>query len=140
MDHTQIAGRDVQIETGPKTVVHFSDGCNPADPPGNYEFWTMKNESAALVVGRRPEGRDPGERFRMMQHQPGYEAAWANAQTATLLRPTSRRELLEWLNNVAHAADAPCAGLAEVGGTKWRVVKGANGRYDLEPIANDGAP
>lgn len=134
MDHTWIAGRKVPIEPRPKTVVSFSAGCNPDDPPGDYEFWTMKNEDAALHVGRRPAGRDPGERFQMMNGVVGYEQAWKDAQTATLIRPTSAKELVDWLNDVSHSGDAPCARWCQVKGKNMRVVEWTEGGFDLEPV------
>jgi hypothetical protein len=89
----------------------------------------MKNTTAALVIGRWPAGGDPGERFRKMEGEPGYEASWVAAQTAVLVRPTSREELQGWLND--HAGDALCAGVGEIEGTKMRVVQ-ENGRFRIE--------
>ena len=82
--------------------------------------------------GRRPAGADPGERFRMMEDDPRYASAWADAQTAIIVRPTSADELIAWLNK--HPEDARCAGRCIVRGEPMVVVE-RNGQYDLKPAS-----
>ena len=117
---------------GPRTVVHFSARCIPADPPGPYEFWSTQSEKGEVITGRRPAGADPGERFRMLEGRPGHEALWAAAKAAVVVRPASADEVLNWLNT--HPAEAPCAGKCEIGEAKLRVVKAANGSFAFVPL------
>ena len=130
--HTRIAGSDVPVQPGPPTRVYFCSHCEPRDAPGFYDFWTMKNEERKLRLGRRPAGRDPGERFQMMEGQAGYEDAWEEAQTAILVRPSSTEELEGWLNDSAHVRDAPCAQFGEVDGHPIKILKEPSGRYFVQ--------
>ena len=93
----------------------------------------MKNATGMLRFGRRPTGRDPGERFQMMEGDANYVVEWADAQTAVIVRPTSAKELVSWLNDPVKSKDALCAGRCTVEGKSMIVVKRADGRYDLEP-------
>jgi hypothetical protein len=130
---TTIADRQVPVEDGPRTVVSFSAGCEKRDKEGNYDFWTLKNETGYLLVGRWPAGAPPGERFRHMEHNPADAPGWKDAQTAILLRSAAANELIDWLNDEAHAHDAPCATHGIILGMPMTVVRRANGTYDLEP-------
>src|SRR5258708_5477735 len=123
---TQIDGRTIPVQPGPRTIVVFSHQCHPADPPGPYEFWAAQNQVGA-VVGRRPAGRDPGERFRTMEGATGHESLWAAARTAVLVRPATRAEVLAWLNS--HLDDAPCAGECEVNGIGCRITRLPDGQF-----------
>jgi hypothetical protein len=66
----------------------------------------MKNRAARLVVVRCRAGRDPGERFRAMEHRPIEREEWAAAQTAIIVRPSSAMEVQDWLNHPSHVVRA----------------------------------
>jgi hypothetical protein len=117
VEQTTIAGKTVPIQSGPTTIVYFSADCHPSDPSGEYEFW-METTVSKPITRRRPARRDPGERFQMMGGTPGYERYWAAAQAATLVRPASDEELLNWFNDPSRAHDALCAGKGTFGGSQ----------------------
>ena len=131
---TTIAGRDVPIEPGPRTIIRFSGG-RGANEEGDWEFWTAVGPIEAMKDGtparkktaaRCRPGADPGERFLRMEGAPGYERGWAIARVAEFLRPATIGELERWLDE--HPDDARYAEAGEVGGDKVRVVN-EGGRY-----------
>jgi hypothetical protein len=134
VDTTLIAGRPIPVQPGPRTKVHFSANCNPADPPGAYDFWALLVENGGMT-GRWPAGGDPGDRFRQMEGLPGYEEHWQAARTAVLIRPASGAEVIKWMH--AHPTDAPCAGHCVVGNKEFQIARQQTGEYALvqPPIA-----
>ena len=115
--YTHIAGRDdVLVEPGPLTRVYFCGHCEKRDPAGYYHFWTMKNEKKKLWPGRCFHDKDPGWRFRETEHRSNEQEVWADAQTATLVRPSSLQDVEDWLNHPSHVKDAPCAQHGELNG------------------------
>jgi len=122
---TTIANRDVPIEQGELITVSFSAGRVGESEAGTWEFWIVFNNTDQAFTARCRQGADPGERFRRMEGEEGYETAWKVAATATGIRPATRREVKVWLN--AHHEDAQFAESCQVGGTNMRVVKTADG-------------
>lgn len=125
MKTTKIAGRYVPIEPGPTIVINFSAGHEGTAGAGSYAFWASVVSPLGDCV-RWPAGKDPGERFRIMQGAPGYEAAWERSRRAKRIRPAMREEVELWLNS--HLEDARHATTGELGGAKVRVVS-EGGRY-----------
>jgi len=130
MDTTTIAGRVVPVRVGPRTVVTFLGNCDPDDPAGDYDFWTISDGKSGLT-GRRLAGNDPGDRFRMMEGKPGYETAWAIACAAVRIAPASDEHVISWLNS--HPNEATCATKCRVNGADMEVVKLSNNNYELRP-------
>ena len=71
---TEIAGRNVPVESGEIITIDFSGGPQPGDA-GPKDFWVIFNERDAYIARWR-HGEDPGERFRIMENEKGYERAW----------------------------------------------------------------
>ena len=92
---TEIAGRNVPVESGEIITIDFSGGPQPGDA-GPKDFWVIFNERDAYIARWR-HGEDPGERFRIMENEKGYERAWEVARTATGIRPATRQEVIKWL-------------------------------------------
>jgi hypothetical protein len=74
-------------------TVDFTGGHNP-DDTGPKELWTAFNKKAKVTV-RWHHGEDPGDRFRMMEGERGYEDTWEIARTATGIRPATLEEVNE---------------------------------------------
>ena len=127
METTKIAGRDVPIKPGPKTIITFSGGRGGPSEASRWEFWKARGPAGG-VTARCREGEDPGKRFRDMDGAPGYESSWATARVADHLRPATAKEMEAWLNDNSKGKDAPHAESGEVGGMKVRVVE-SDGRY-----------
>lgn len=70
------------MEDGDALTVHFSGGARGEHEAGDYKFWSTSNGSHTV---RRP-GDDPGERFRKMKGEKGYEKAWKAAITTESFR------------------------------------------------------
>ena len=137
--YTRIADRDVLVEQGLRTSVYFSEGCKPEDAEGFYEFWTLENKEGKVQTGRLLAGEDPGKRFRDMENKSDYEEAWADAQTAVRVLPSSRDRLKKWLNNPDHAGGAPCAKYGEVNGQPIRIGRHpVDGHYIIEATTSPG--
>ena len=92
---TEIAGRNVPIESGERITIDFGGGPRPGDA-GPKDFWVIFNERDADSARWR-HGEDRGDRSRMMENQKGYERAWEVARTATGIRPATRQEVIKWL-------------------------------------------
>jgi hypothetical protein len=90
---TEIAGRNVPVESGEIITIDFSGGPQPGDA-GPKDFWVIFNERDAYIARWR-HGEDPGERFRIMENEKGYERAWEVARTATGIRPATRQEVIK---------------------------------------------
>ena len=56
---TEIAGRNVPVESGEIITIDFSGGPQPGDA-GPKDFWVIFNERAAYIARWR-HGEDPGE-------------------------------------------------------------------------------
>jgi len=139
VEYTDIAGRRVEVQAGQLTRVYFCGHCEQRDPAGYYHFWTMKNKEKKLRRGRCYHDKDPGWRFREMEGKAGYEEAWAEAQTAILVRPSSPEEVESWLNDTRHEGDAPCAQHGELNGQPIRIRR-VDGHYIVEamtPLENE---
>jgi hypothetical protein len=67
---TEIAGRNVPVESGEITTIDFSGGPQPGDA-GPKDFWVIFNERDAYIARWR-HGEDPGERFRIMENESKY--------------------------------------------------------------------
>lgn len=132
MTETEIDGRLVPIEPGPKTIIKFSGGRGGPREAGYYEFWAATGP-AGKNVARCLLGADPGDRFRRMEGTAGYESGWVIARAADRLRPAAASELERWLNT--HPDDARYAESGEVSGKKVRVAN-ENGRYRVVPDAS----
>jgi len=120
---TTIAGKDVPIEAGAPTTVHFSAGRLGKREAGVWEFWTVFNDRA--FIARCRQGTDPGERFRRMEDEPGYEEAWKVAATAKGIRPATQDDVMRWLNG--HEDDAKFAHSCKIGSKPMAVVTTASG-------------
>ena len=121
---TKIAGRDIPIESGAPSVVHFSNGKSDELEGGPWEFWSVFDDSRT-VTGRCRPGIDPGERFRRMEGQEGYEDAWEIALAAKGVRPATENSITGWLNS--HPEDAQFAESCQIGLRSFRVVRTADG-------------
>jgi hypothetical protein len=124
---THIGGKEVPIEGADPSVVYFRE-----DPqnnnPGPWEFWTVVGVSRS-VTGRCRLGSDPGERFRRMEGQEGYEDVWEIALSATVVRPAIEEKILGWLNS--HEDDAVFAESCRIGAKTLQVIRTADG-FKLE--------
>jgi hypothetical protein len=125
---TQIAGKEVPVEDSEPSVVNFQEDAENGNPAGPWEFWTVVGASDS-VTGRCRPGCDPGERFRKMEGQEGYEDAWEIATSARLVRPASEEKILGWLNS--HESDARSAVSCQIGSRTLRVVKTEDG-FEME--------
>src|SRR5262245_506087 len=128
MSITKIAGRDIPIESGAPSLVKFSNVQSDEIEAGTWEFWTLFDNSRT-VTGRCRQGIDPGDRFRKMEGQEGYEDAWGIALAAKGLRPATEKSVTGWLNS--HPEDAQFAESCEIGLRSFRVVRTADG-FGLE--------
>jgi hypothetical protein len=129
MSMTKIAGRDIPIESGAPSLVKFSHVESGETEAGStWEFWTLFDDSRT-VTGRCRQGIDPGERFRRMEGQDGYEDAWEIALAAKGLRPATEKSVTDWLNS--HPDDAQFAESCQIGLRSFRVVRTADG-FGLE--------
>jgi hypothetical protein len=133
MDTTRIAGREVPVQPGLRTVVTFEGNCDPKDPAGDYDFWIISDGKSGYT-GRRLSGNDPGDRFRAMEGQPGYEAAWATARAAVRIAPASAKQVISWLNS--HPTEAACAKTCRIDGGDFDVFKVSDNNYELRPRSN----
>src|SRR5687768_3686089 len=92
----------VRVVKGPQAVAYFDGGPNETDQKGDYEFWTMESGRKGRV-GRYLIGNDPAARFRRMRTEretkPGYDTAWHDAQSASLIRYATKKEVEKWLND-----------------------------------------
>jgi hypothetical protein len=125
---TEIGGNLVPVEDRDPSIVHFRDDAQYDGLAGPWEFWTVIGESRS-VTGRCRPGSDPGERFRRMQGQEGYDDAWEIAAAARLVRPATEEKILGWLNS--HPGDARFAETCRIGSRSQRVVKTEDG-FKLE--------
>jgi hypothetical protein len=142
MTDTEIDGRLVPIEPGPKTIIGFSGGRGGPSEAGDWEFWTavgpMESRKDGTPIRRKTAARcrpgaDPGERFRRMENNPAEAEGWEIARRADYLRPSVAGEVQCWLNHPSKRLDAPHAGAGEIGGAKVRVVK-EGGRYRVVSV------
>src|SRR2546422_5881602 len=76
---TEIAGRNVPVESGEIITIDFSGGPQPGDA-GPKDFWVIFNERDAYIARWR-HGEDPGERFRIMENEKGYEEHTSELQS-----------------------------------------------------------
>jgi hypothetical protein len=121
-----IAGREVPIQDGEPITISSSGGRMGPSEAGVWEFWTVFN-GEFNVTARCLQGSDPGERFRIVEGERGYEKAWEVASTAKGLRPATEAEVLKWLNDKSHKDDAPHAQECHIGDGRLAVVKTADG-------------
>jgi hypothetical protein len=127
---TEIAGRNVPVESGEMITIDFSGGPQPGDA-GPKDFWVICNERDACIARWR-HGEDPGERCRIMENEKGYERAWEVARTATGIRPATRQEVIKWLRG--HPEDAQVAGICQIGSQTMRIVRTNNDiQFEMVP-------
>jgi hypothetical protein len=124
---TEVAGNPIAIEDGDSSLVYFSEDLRNNNP-GGWEFWTLVGATGS-VTGRCRPGSDPGERFRRMEGEDGYEDAWEIALSAILVRPANEEKILGWLNS--HKDDAVFAESCTIGARTAHVVAGPDG-FQLE--------
>jgi hypothetical protein len=132
MRTTKVANRDIPVEEGELLCIRFSGGRGGKSEAGLYEFWTIfkiQSGTAVKFTARCREGNDPGERFRRMEGEKGYEKAWKVASAATGIRPATQEAVIKWLTK--HPDDACFAESCLVGGTSFKVVKTVDG-YQLQ--------
>lgn len=96
---TTIGSRDVPFEAGDLITAHFSAGGGGPQEAGAWEFWTVVVPGDAITARWRP-GKDPGERFRIMETSPselerGLFSTLASA--AQKIRPATMVETVGWL-------------------------------------------
>lgn len=103
MNTTKIADRDVPVESGEVVTRRFSAGRHGESEAGDFEFWTIFRDRYSYAVRCRA-GADPGERFRIMEGEEGYERHWEIAATAKGIRPATQDEVDNWLET--HPDDA----------------------------------
>lgn len=120
---TKIANRDVPIEPGELITVSFSGGRAGESEAGAWEYWTAFN-NRGRITARCLQGSDPGERFRRMEGEKGYEDSWKVAATAKGIRPATQAEVIKWLKS--HHEDALFAEFCQVGGRTMSVVRAAD--------------
>lgn len=121
---TKIANREVPIEPGELITVRFSGGRAGESEAGAWEFWTAFN-NRERITARCLQGSDPGERFRRMEGEKGYEDSWKVAATAKGIRPARQAEVIKWLKS--HSEDALFAESWAVGGKTMSVVRTVDG-------------
>ena len=95
---------------------------------GLYEFWTIFKVENGIVIkctARCHHGSDPGERFRRMEGERGYEDCWEVASTAKAVRPARPKEVTDWLNG--HREDTAFAESCLVGDKMVKLVETADG-------------
>jgi hypothetical protein len=135
MPTTKIDGRDIPIKHGQMTTVAFSAGRGGPGEAGEWEFWTAwRRVDETRVKGytaRCLAEAEPGERFRRMKGQAGYESAWEFARNADYLRPSKVKDVESWFNK--HKSDACFATSARINGATTRIVN-ENGRYSICPV------
>ncbi len=119
LNTTRIAGRTVPVEPGDVTTCRFSAGHHGKSEAGEWEFWTIYNDTSRFSARCRA-GRDPGERFRRMERPEGYEKHWEVASTAKGIQPATLEEVNGWLDG--HSDDAKHAVSCRVGSERWKVV------------------
>ena len=125
---TKINDRDVLIEPGQPIAIRFSGGRLGESEAGVYEFWTVfKIETGSVIkcTARCRHGSDPGERFRRMEGETGYEDCWQVASTAKAIRPARPHEVSEWLHG--HREDTAFAESCHDGDKTMRLVETADG-------------
>ena len=125
---TKIANKHVLIEPGQPISIRFSAGRLGENEAGVYEFWTVykvENGTVIKCTARCHQGSDPGERFRRMEGEGGYEDCWEVASTAKAIRPARQHEVTEWLNG--HSADTAFAESCHVGDKLMKLVKASDG-------------
>jgi len=93
----RIAGRDVLIDIGPKTIINFWVTRGDTDEFGSWELWTAEGSTKCSTACCRPSA-DPGEPFRRAEMSASDQAGWEIARHAARLRPATAREALIWLN------------------------------------------
>jgi hypothetical protein len=131
MRTTEIAGREVPIQPGPPVTITFSGGAAGPSDAGVYEFWTLVIPQGATIVfdtARQRTGDDPGERWRRMEHAPGYEESYKRAKKAQHMKPAAIKLVEDWLNK--HPADAECIVSCSQDGKPMKV---SGPPYRLEP-------
>jgi hypothetical protein len=125
---TKIANRDVPVEPGELITIRFSGGRVGAREAGVYEFWTVFKITNGIVIkqtARCLQGSDPGERFRRMKGEKGYEDSWKVASTAKAIRPARQHEVIEWLKS--HSKDSPFAKSCQIGNRTMILVRTTDG-------------
>jgi hypothetical protein len=114
--------RRARPEPGEIVTIDFSGGPQPGDA-GPTDFWVIFNERDAYIARWR-HGEDPGDRFRIMENEKGYERAWEVARTATGIRPATRQEVIKWLRG--HPENARFTGVCQIGSQSMRIVRTNN--------------
>jgi hypothetical protein len=127
MATTKIAGRDVPVDDGPRTIINFWVARGGAEEAGPREFWTAEGLAKGSIACCRPNV-DPGEPFRRAEMLPADHAGWETARHATRLRPATAREVVAWLN--AHPEDRPATMPHHVRGQNVR-IDGQHGDYRI---------
>jgi len=129
METTEIDGRTVPIDQGPRTFISFSMGSGGRSEAGTWEFWACEGPRGRVVSRCRP-GADPGKRVREIETSPADEerATWPYVRETERLRPARADEVARWLNMDGHRNDRPNDGPHEVEGKNVR-VRGQHGGY-----------
>lgn len=127
MATTKIAGRDVPIEDGPKTIINLWIDRGDTEEYGSWEFWTAENPTKGSTACCRP-GVDPGKTFRRAEMLASDRAGWEIARHAARVRPATAREVVVWLN--AHPHHSPAAMLHQIRGNDVR-IDGQKGDYRI---------
>lgn len=119
MSKAMIRGREVAVREG-KTVVFFAGGEQGDQESGDYHFWTAVGEDEFgdwKTICRALSHLPAEDRFLRMDSERAtdkigasrlsYRNAWRRLQTAALIRPSTMRELVQWM--ASHEADSKLA-------------------------------
>ena len=123
MATTTINNRLVPFWPSGLITLEFSAGRAGPEEAGFWEFWTVFNDTGKTWARCR-SGEDPGERFRKMEGNKGYEKDWAIASAATGIREANSREVEQWLDS--HPNDAPFVVSGQLGAAKLKLVRNGN--------------
>ena len=90
---TEIAGRNVPVESGEIITIDFSGGPQPGDA-GPRDFWVIFNGRDAFIARWRHR-EDPGERFRIMENEKGCDSYcdWHPASDKVVSRFVGKMEM-----------------------------------------------
>jgi len=127
MATTKIAGHDVPIDIGPKTIINFWVVSGSTEEYGPWEFWTAEVTAKSATGCCRP-GADPGEPFRRAEMLTSDRAGWEIARRAARVRPATAREVMIWLN--AHRDFSPATMPHQIRGKDVR-IDGQHGNYSI---------
>jgi hypothetical protein len=123
MATTRIGDRNVEIKSGPRSIIYFSHGWRDAHTPETvFEFWTATSrDDRKICTARSPIGEDPGDRFRLAECKPGEKTCWtALCNEAAYIRPSKLEEVESW---ITETLDAECVEYGSIDGKAVKVVK-----------------